>query len=555
MQRAFKLSQSVSRTAFKTCVASAPKVNASSFATFTTASATAASTTSGSFGDGLVNNPSKNTSVQKGNINNFRTTGLPLLVADGDDDDDEKRENMTIKKGKSHFRILSLDGGGVRSIIECVLLKRIIEVYPTFLDNIDLITGASAGGILSLCLATGKNVDEADAFFKTIVPEIFKKSWIHEISSLDSAIAPAYTNNKLKEVLIGQFGDIKLSDLPKKVLIPSFQLDNHSTLAPNTPTTKNDNVKASDNKNNGECNSEEGECEKKEVEKEVLQESEPVSAKFEPEDMFCDDDEDFEVIPRHHGGYGPDHESHRRWAPRFFHNLKNSRTADHLVVDVCLRTSAAPTYFPIYQGFVDGGVYANNPSLCGVTSAINSGIKLDSIAVLSLSTGRDGKFVSPEQYGSGEWGLAQWAPTLIDMLLDSNVEISDFQCAQLLGQKYHRVDPLLTQNINLDQPKFIPLLEEIASKVDLTDTIEWIQNYWFNKSDNIKPIFTPTCTPSYSSPTLQPRYFGFKGDSSSDEEDVSKQMNEKLNIEKTTTTVTNGNTTTTTTEVNASLSD
>jgi patatin-like phospholipase/acyl hydrolase len=42
--------------------------------------------------------------------------------------------------------------------------------------------------------------------------------------------------------------------------------------------------------------------------------------------------------------------------------------------DVALATSAAPTYFPMYafgsyQGLVDGGLWQNNPALCGVIEA------------------------------------------------------------------------------------------------------------------------------------------------------------------------------------------
>ncbi|KAN0024523.1 hypothetical protein ACTFIV_008931 [Dictyostelium citrinum] len=423
---------------------------------------------------------------------------------------------------KSCYRILSLDGGGVRSVMECVLLKRIIQAFPNFLDNIDLITGASAGGILSLCLATGKSVDEASDFFSNIVPQIFHKSWMHEISSLDSAIAPAYTNLKLKEVMATQFGDLRLRDLPKKVLIPSFQLDNQSGSGPTDPTNA-----VSPPNGNGSC---------------TPKTTTTADEKTDEELFVCDDDEDFEIVPRHHGGnYHADHLAHRRWAPRFFHNLKNSKTGDHLVVDVALRTSAAPTYFPIYQGFVDGGVYANNPSLCAVTSAISSGIKLSEICVLSLSTGRDGKYVSPDQYGEGNWGLAQWAPTLIDMLLDSNVEISDFQCAQLLAEKYHRIDPLLTQNINLDQPKFIPLLEEIANAVDLTDTFNWIQEFWLKPGDKITPIFTPTTTPSYISPTLRAKNKKIVDNDDDDIKDDDNKVDE-LNID-----ISNVNITTSTT--------
>ncbi|GAM21422.1 hypothetical protein SAMD00019534_045970 [Acytostelium subglobosum LB1] len=356
-------------------------------------------------------------------------------------------------KDKGTYCILSLDGGGVRSILETTILKRILDAYPNFLDNVDLITGASAGGILALVLASGKTTGETQTFFKKIAPEIFHKSWIHEITSLDSAIAPAYTNSKLRQGLQDELGDITLGQLKKKVLIPSFQLDNESTAHLPTPQQQDEN-----NKHHHE------------------------SDKFE----------DFEMVPRNSPQV-----HHRRWVPRFFHNMKHSKTNSHPAVDVALRTSAAPTYFPIYQGFVDGGVFANNPALCAITSAMSSGVPLENIVVLSLSTGRDGKYVSPEKYGGGDWGLAQWAPTLIDMLLDSNVEITDYQCHQLLGIKYHRIDPLLPRAIDLDQPKYIPMLESVANNVDLTDTVSWIEKFWFNA----KPVEdqldkTPTTSPT-----------------------------------------------------------
>lgn len=125
----------------------------------------------------------------------------------------------------------------------------------------------------------------------------------------------------------------------------------------------------------------------------------------------------------------------RRWAPRFFHNLNDAVCLEELVVDVALRSSAAPTYFPIYQGFVDGGVFANNPALCAVTAAIAAGVKMEDIVVLSLSTGKDGLYLSEQQVKGGDWGLVQWAPKLTDLILDAGVEVIDFQCAQLLGER------------------------------------------------------------------------------------------------------------------------
>ena len=42
------------------------------------------------------------------------------------------------------------------------------------------------------------------------------------------------------------------------------------------------------------------------------------------------------------------------------------------VADAAMRSTAAPTYFGIYQGYVDGGVFANNPSMVALTRSISA---------------------------------------------------------------------------------------------------------------------------------------------------------------------------------------
>jgi patatin-like phospholipase/acyl hydrolase len=296
------------------------------------------------------------------------------------------------------FRILALDGGGIRGVITAAILERLELAQPGFMKTIDLFAGTSTGGILALGLASGMSPTDARLLYERSGSKIFAFNIIDEIRDLGQLIGADYSNSPLKVELVNKFGDMTLGDLPKKVVISSFELDNKSA-DPSKP---------------------------------------------------------------------------RNWKPKFFHNFPGPDSdADQKVIDVALRTSAAPTYFPIYQGYVDGGVVANNPSLCALAQAMHPDTgkqKLRDIRLLSIGTGLNPKYI-PEI--DANWGLVQWAPHLISLILEGSVGLADYQCKQLLSKYYYRVNPILPVPIGLDKVDQIPLMKDIAAKEDLSAAIKW----------------------------------------------------------------------------------
>ncbi|MEJ2265588.1 MAG: hypothetical protein P8X95_19265 [Anaerolineales bacterium] len=169
----------------------------------------------------------------------------------------------------------------------------------------------------------------------------------------------------------------------------------------------------------------------------------------------------------------------RTWKPKFFHNYPGEDSdAAEKVVDVALRTSAAPTYFPIYQGYIDGGVFATNPSVCALTQALHpetGGQGLEDLVILSIGTGTNPMYLTETD---ADWGLAQWAPHMVSLMLEGGSGMADYQCRQILGERYFRINPVLPVPIGLDGVNQIPLMEDIAAQVDLAPALKWLDRHF-----------------------------------------------------------------------------
>jgi patatin-like phospholipase/acyl hydrolase len=171
----------------------------------------------------------------------------------------------------------------------------------------------------------------------------------------------------------------------------------------------------------------------------------------------------------------------RTWNPKFFHNFTGADSdGDSLLVDVAMSTSAAPTYFPSYGVYIDGGVIANNPSMAAVVQAMDGRNQpgeratLDGIKLLSLGTGASLQYIDGVDH---DWGDAQWMKPILNVMMDGSVGVADFECRQLLGNSYCRVEPVFPadKSFAMDDVSKIVDLMDLAQAYDLTGTIAWLQ--------------------------------------------------------------------------------
>ncbi|MET4149092.1 MULTISPECIES: CBASS cGAMP-activated phospholipase [unclassified Bradyrhizobium] len=186
---------------------------------------------------------------------------------------------------------------------------------------------------------------------------------------------------------------------------------------------------------------------------------------------------------------------------KFDHKEGNlSRHNSLPMVDVALATSAAPTFFPLAQiakenntQYVDGGVWANNPSLVGVTEALSyfvgPGKAFDQLALLAVAS---------MNFSAGKPPLLKrrrsflrWAPDLFDLSLIAQSEFADtflnmMQRSQAIPMTYTRIP---SAEISSEQQKYIKLDLAIPKSIDLMNQFATDMYYKYRKLPAIETFF------------------------------------------------------------------
>ncbi len=311
------------------------------------------------------------------------------------------------------MRVLSLDGGGVKGVLEARIIERLEAEHP-FLHRVEMFAGTSTGGILALALAAGMSPAECVALYRDNASKIFASRGFLDAASggADEYFRANYGQEGLRKVLEDAFGDRRLPSLDREVLVPTFDIS--------------------------------------------------------------------------------------RFRPKLL-----DRSDDWSLVDAGLATSAAPSYLPVHvvresltgrvttkgsvRAFIDGGVYANNPSACAMDFAeIKLGAHIAEHTLLSLGAGstpyRPPDDLLAEGVDTLDWGYRQWIVLpphlLLKVLFDGAVVSAHFSCKGKLKDRYHRIQPPLPEDVDLAAADKVPLLMAVADGIELDETEEWIRSHW-----------------------------------------------------------------------------
>ena len=232
---------------------------------------------------------------------------------------------MLDDKLEKPFKVLSIDGGGIKGLYSATILQHFEEKHDCLIsDYFDLLCGTSTGGLIALAASLRIPMKNIVEFYENkgplIFPEYKKKKFLSRIfkqtitkGDIQQILKGGkYSDEPLRIAIQEVFGEAKIGDSYNYLCIPSY----------------------------------------------TITESRPFIFKKDHHDLDRDD-----------------------------------RTT---YVDVALATTAAPTFFPLaeipiydYKQFIDGGVWANNPTIVGLLEALKyfvNGNDYDSVNILSISS-------------------------------------------------------------------------------------------------------------------------------------------------------------------------
>lgn len=287
----------------------------------------------------------------------------------------------------SPFRILSIDGGGIRGILPGQILVELEMKLQHFsgdpdkrlADYFDMIAGTSTGGILTcLYLYPDEKKPSRPLFTATDAVNlylengggIFKESTIR----IDGLRQEKYPVAAIETLLKKYFKNTRLSELLKPCLITSYNIYARST------------------------------------------------------------------------HFFAQHDAKQKKAHDFYlHDVARGTSAAPTYFEPAAVTSLSGITYPV----VDGGVFASNPALCAYAEArekFKPSKKGERMDMFMLSIGTGSKKESYAYDKAKGWGKLGWVKPVLDIMLSGASETVDFQLKHVFdaidcGDNYYRINP------------------------------------------------------------------------------------------------------------------
>jgi uncharacterized protein len=129
--------------------------------------------------------------------------------------------------GENPFKILSIDGGGIRGVFPAHVLQCIeTRLNINVLNSVDFISGTSTGAIIAAAVACGINTNIILELYQKNGCMIFPKQIPIYRKYIKTALISRYKKDTLYQILKDIFGDKKLGDIEKPLLIPATDIGN-----------------------------------------------------------------------------------------------------------------------------------------------------------------------------------------------------------------------------------------------------------------------------------------------------------------------------------------
>ncbi len=290
------------------------------------------------------------------------------------------------------FKILAIDGGGIRGLYAAYILKRIHdELNIIFSEYFDLIIGTSTGSIIAGGIAVDYPIEKIVLLYEVEGKRIFSSNRFN----FNGFYKSKYSKKYLEIVLNKALGNKTLSDVKNtRLVIPATDIANGQV--------------------------------------------------FVFKSSYLDE----------------------------FVRDRNTK-----IVDAILASCSAPTYFnPSRVGtylIADGGLWANNPALVGLTEAIGK-LKMnkDDVKILSIGTGIGNRYYEIDDAETKNWGLISgWeGGKLIDTILNLQSLSSENIVRFILNDnQYLRLNFNSDKKLALDK---LDIIDALKSRADQTFTYE-----------------------------------------------------------------------------------